>query len=1119
MNFSVGGGDLIKGIDLCRKLRRRFATAPRQCQQIADQVRSLSIVLQDIEVSGSDCGLTEADLQDLRQIAGGCHDVLDELSELVEKNLALEEKPTGSKDIAKRAWARVNWSPELAHSMQGRIGASLALLNAFQARITRTATARLLRHVEDQECQKILDWLSPAQYSREQSDLIARRHPNTGRWLLESAEFQRWLETPGAAMFCPGIPGAGKTILAASVVDHLLSDVQAGDGIGAAYIYLNFRRHDDQKLAHLLASLVKQLAQQDALAIEALKSMHSTHEKNDTHPSVNELERLLGVIVYSPSFQRVFVVVDALDECQTVESCRAKFISMLSKLGQAGKVNVFATSRPSPEIQNAFPQSSTIVLDIRAADEDVHAYLDGNLEELPNCIKNNTSLQDQIKSTISKAADGMFLLARVYLSQLDDKLTVKAVRTALGYFEEQGKKSGVSEAAKLEILSQAYDQTMERIQLQRPGFRVLAEKALLWIVSARRPLKVMEFLHALGIEENEPDYDEDNIPQLEDVISVCAGLVIVDEKSNVVRLVHYTTQEYFERRQDKWLPEAEWRIARACIRYLFTWRSWKPPASRPYLFLSSDVPADRLHSWGGRHALHFAAHFGLAETAKALLNQEKRPDAANIGDRVDRTPIFYAVRSGKEDIVHELVRRGATVLRNASSGEYATPLAVAAYYGHHGLIEFLVSHGARVNEPYPAWLFQYRCQQTTALLAAAVKGHTATVKVLLTCGADVEFENKAGQSALFCAAESGHADVVQCLIDGGADIEARNRELTTPLITACEGGHVEVVRLLLAHGADVEAADMRGKTAMRVAAEVGVEAVVLALLEAGAAADAREMWFDTPLPTPLLLACQAGHAHLAGLLLSRGAHVEAHRKFIHRYARYRDSHHSDLTPLLTAATKGHVAVAAVLLQHGADREATDAEWHTPLMLAAAGGHLDVAKLLVEAGAELHGVDRHGENAATAIWNAYSVNKAGPGWGRRERDPAGRAEVLAKQRELLRVFMAAGATLVTYDWEDVGSEDWEEWEEWNEWGEPVDPTGDNIGRVKEILAEQGLPVDEFHVWESLLQCHKSANGTLRLEYVMTCKEWGACSRNKKMGAYCPLPLGVPIPTSRPRIPPK
>jgi hypothetical protein len=46
----------------------------------------------------------------------------------------------------------------------------------------------------------------------------------TGRsgavWLLDSDEFQKWLKQSGQTMFCPGILGVGKTILASIVVDR-----------------------------------------------------------------------------------------------------------------------------------------------------------------------------------------------------------------------------------------------------------------------------------------------------------------------------------------------------------------------------------------------------------------------------------------------------------------------------------------------------------------------------------------------------------------------------------------------------------------------------------------------------------------------------------------------------------------------------------------------------------------------------------------------------------------------------------------------------------------------------------------------------------------------------------
>jgi hypothetical protein len=58
------------------------------------------------------------------------------------------------------------------------------------------------------------------------------------------------------------------------------------------------------------------------------------------------------------------------------------------------------------------------------------------------------------------------------------------------------------------------------------------------------------------------------VPQIEDMVSVYAGLVTVDEESNIIRLVHYTTQEYFERTQRKWFPNAETDIIAICVTYL-----------------------------------------------------------------------------------------------------------------------------------------------------------------------------------------------------------------------------------------------------------------------------------------------------------------------------------------------------------------------------------------------------------------------------------------------------------------------------------------------------------------------------------------------------------------------
>jgi len=109
---------------------------------------------------------------------------------------------------------------------------------------------------------------------------------------------------------------------------------------------------------------------------------------------------------------------------------------------------------------------------------------------------------------------------------------------------------------------------MERIRRQEVGFRQLAENVLSWIICAKRPLATSELQHALAVEVSAPEIDEENVPQIEDIISVCAGLVTVDEESSIIRLVHYTTQEYFDRTRDIWFPKAETDIATICLTYL-----------------------------------------------------------------------------------------------------------------------------------------------------------------------------------------------------------------------------------------------------------------------------------------------------------------------------------------------------------------------------------------------------------------------------------------------------------------------------------------------------------------------------------------------------------------------
>jgi hypothetical protein len=55
----------------------------------------------------------------------------------------------------------------------------------------------------------------------------------------------------------------------------------------------------------------------------------------------------------------------------------------------------------------------------------------------------------------------------------------------------------------------------------------MATEVLSWVTCARRPLTMLELLHALAVELGESKFYEDNLPDLDNIISVCAGLIII----------------------------------------------------------------------------------------------------------------------------------------------------------------------------------------------------------------------------------------------------------------------------------------------------------------------------------------------------------------------------------------------------------------------------------------------------------------------------------------------------------------------------------------------------------------------------------------------------------------
>ena len=140
----------------------------------------------------------------------------------------------------------------------------------------------------------------------------------------------------------------------------------------------------------------------------------------------------------------------------------------------------------------------------------------------------------------------------------------------------------------------------------------------------------------------------------------------------------------------------------------------------------------------------------------------------------------------------------------------------------------------------------------TPLMCAAMNGHVAIARMLVSRGADVSIVSKLGSTALLVAAQQGHAGVTEVMIEAGAEV-TYSLEGTTPLHMAVFGGHWEVMRLLIEAGADVDSRCLDGepRTPLLLAAEHGRAKAVRELLRAKAdpllALEDQE-WGDSFLP-------------------------------------------------------------------------------------------------------------------------------------------------------------------------------------------------------------------------------------------------------------------------------
>lgn len=361
----------------------------------AHRVRNLSYIIQDVETHVP----RENQKEKLEHIANECKVLNQDIWRVIGKYREIDQTPS-----IKHIWKRLTLDPGDVRELRDRVCSIIGSLTAINLRIMQDQVQELVNYKNEEQHQKYLDWLSPGCVGGDQGKPIYQ--PETGRWFIESPKFQNWVQNPGQTLFCPGIPGAGKTKMASIVIDELDSLHENDPSVGIAYIFCSFHYSDDSRQSpeNILASIIRQLIRRLPLLPSTVHLLYEKHRTNGSRPAFHELCKAFKDVVQM-ALTQVFIVIDALDECKAATISR--IISQLFETQAFGNLNLLATSRSVPVIEARFQGKPS--QEIRAEKEDVMKYLKGRLESCEGCaLIRRPALQEKAVLVIVESVMGMY---------------------------------------------------------------------------------------------------------------------------------------------------------------------------------------------------------------------------------------------------------------------------------------------------------------------------------------------------------------------------------------------------------------------------------------------------------------------------------------------------------------------------------------------------------------------------------------------------------------------------------------------------------------------------------------------------------------------------------------
>lgn len=225
--------------------------------------------------------------------------------------------------------------------------------------------------------------------------------------MIQSTDWQEWLEGKRKFVWIHGIPGAGKTVLVSLLVEQAqrACGKQVMNGaqhkpVVCVYYYCYFARNQGEA-APFLRWLLGQLCRQSKLVPSGIDQLFQPKHA----PSISQLLNALQIIL--KEFGAVFVIIDAIDESQSREDL-LKIIRDLATDHRFDKIRLLASSREYYDIEVCFSDiSSKVSMNNPVVEDDIGRYVHSALVSNRKFQAWPPSLIAEVEGALAKGAKGM----------------------------------------------------------------------------------------------------------------------------------------------------------------------------------------------------------------------------------------------------------------------------------------------------------------------------------------------------------------------------------------------------------------------------------------------------------------------------------------------------------------------------------------------------------------------------------------------------------------------------------------------------------------------------------------------------------------------------------------